>query len=729
MLHLTGYDLTLDDLRAFRQWGSKTPGHPERGHTDGVEVTTGPLGQGIGNAVGHGASPSGQLRARFGADLVDHRTFCVVGDGDLSEGLSHEAASLAGHLGLGRLVCVYDDNHVSIDGPTELSLSDDAGRPVRGLRLARRPPRRGGGGPRRHRGGAPAGHRRGGPAVARHRPQPHRLPVPVQDRRPRRPRLRPEGRRDHARPRPSWACPTSRSTCPTTSASCTAPPGARGRGRAGGMAEAPRRLRGRPRPRSTPASAPPGSRAGPMPLPTWTPGDKVATRVASGKVLQALADVVPSLLAGGADLTSNTGTVLKDHGVQSVDDPAGRQLYFGIREHAMAAVDERAGPARRRAARSGGTFLVFADYCRPSVRLAALSRRQGHLLLHPRLGRRRRGRPHPPAGRARGVAAGHPRPARDPARRRQRDRRGVAPRRRARRPDRADPVPPGPPGPRGHAPASASPRGAHVIRSAATTPTSSSWRRAARCTCAIAAAELLAAEGIHAQVTSLPCGSSSPSRPTLVPGQRCSLPTCPRSPSRRAPRSAGSGGPTTASAIDRFGASAPGERVLAELGFTPEHVAARARQLIDDLEEPHDASRSRLHELQEPGPEPVAGQPPPRVAHQRRAGDLGRARHPRPHLEPVDLPEGDQLRHRLRRAVRRPRARRHARSTDAYWDLVTTDIRGRARPASPGLRRAATAVDGYVSVEVAPDLARDSAGTEAAARAAPRARSPSRTST
>src|SRR3546814_285913 len=125
MLHLTGYDLTLDDLRDFRQWGSRTPGHPEHGHTAGVEVTTGPLGQGIANAVGL-ALAERQLRARFGADVVDHRTYCIVGDGDLSEGVSHEAASLAGHLGLGRLVCVYDDNHISIDGPTDLAPSDDA---------------------------------------------------------------------------------------------------------------------------------------------------------------------------------------------------------------------------------------------------------------------------------------------------------------------------------------------------------------------------------------------------------------------------------------------------------------------------------------------------------------------------------------------------------------------------------------------------------------------------
>ena len=195
MLHLTGYDLSLDDLRAFRQWGSKTPGHPERNHTDGVEVTTGPLGQGLGNAVGM-AIAERQLRARVGADLVDHRTFCVVGDGDLSEGLSHEAASLAGHLGLGRLVCVYDDNHISIDGPTELSLSDDAAARFTSY-----------GWHVEHLGEAAedldaleaalrAGQRRGAPPVARHRAQPHRVPVAIQDRRPGHPRLRAEGRRD-----------------------------------------------------------------------------------------------------------------------------------------------------------------------------------------------------------------------------------------------------------------------------------------------------------------------------------------------------------------------------------------------------------------------------------------------------------------------------------------------------------------------------------------------------
>ncbi|MCB0971136.1 MAG: transketolase, partial [Acidimicrobiales bacterium] len=125
MLHLTGYDLSLDDLKAFRQWGSRTPGHPEAGHTPGVEVTTGPLGQGFANGVGLGIAER-FLRARFSPELCDHFTYVIAGDGCLSEGISHEAASLAGHLGLGRLVYFYDDNHITIDGPTELALTDDA---------------------------------------------------------------------------------------------------------------------------------------------------------------------------------------------------------------------------------------------------------------------------------------------------------------------------------------------------------------------------------------------------------------------------------------------------------------------------------------------------------------------------------------------------------------------------------------------------------------------------
>src|SRR5918994_227608 len=131
MLHLTGYGLTLDDLRPFRQWGSQTPGHPEVHHTTGVEVTTGPLGQGFANAVGMGIAER-WLRANFGTELCDHHTYVICSDGDLMEGVSHEAASLAGHLALGRLVYVYDDNHITIDGATELAYSDDVARRFEG---------------------------------------------------------------------------------------------------------------------------------------------------------------------------------------------------------------------------------------------------------------------------------------------------------------------------------------------------------------------------------------------------------------------------------------------------------------------------------------------------------------------------------------------------------------------------------------------------------------------
>jgi transketolase len=124
MLFLSGYGLELDDLKQFRQWGSATPGHPEVGHTAGVEVTTGPLGQGFANAVGLAIAEANQ-RARFGADVVDHHTFVIVGDGCMMEGLSHEAADLAGHLGLGHLVCIFDDNSITIDGRTNIATSVD----------------------------------------------------------------------------------------------------------------------------------------------------------------------------------------------------------------------------------------------------------------------------------------------------------------------------------------------------------------------------------------------------------------------------------------------------------------------------------------------------------------------------------------------------------------------------------------------------------------------------
>ncbi|MGA8530600.1 MAG: transketolase, partial [Acidobacteriaceae bacterium] len=127
VLHLTGYDLSIEDLEQFRQWGSKTPGHPEYGHTDGVEVTTGPLGQGFGMGVGMAMAEKhlAALYNRPGFNIVDHYTYGLVSDGDLMEGISHETASLAGTLGLGKLIYLYDDNLISLDGPTELTFTED----------------------------------------------------------------------------------------------------------------------------------------------------------------------------------------------------------------------------------------------------------------------------------------------------------------------------------------------------------------------------------------------------------------------------------------------------------------------------------------------------------------------------------------------------------------------------------------------------------------------------
>ena len=138
LLFLTGYDLSLDDIRQFRQWGSKTPGHPERGHTPGVETTTGPLGQGFGNAVGM-AMAEAHLAARYnrpGLEIVDHFTWCLAGDGDLMEGVAAEAASLAGHLRLGKLICLYDANRISLAAATDLAFTEDVGRRFACLRLA-----------------------------------------------------------------------------------------------------------------------------------------------------------------------------------------------------------------------------------------------------------------------------------------------------------------------------------------------------------------------------------------------------------------------------------------------------------------------------------------------------------------------------------------------------------------------------------------------------------------
>jgi len=375
LLHLCGYDLSLDEIKRFRQWGSKTPGHPEYGHTPGVETTTGPLGQGIGNAVGM-AIAERRLAARFNRGsrkIVDHFTYVFCGDGDLMEGVSSEAASLAGHLGLGRLICLYDDNHVTIDGGTELSFTENVtqrfkaygwqvlrvndGNDPEAIRQAFMGARAEVAKPslivcRTHIGyGSP--HKQDSHEA-------HGAPLGADEVRLTKARLGfppeatffiPEEALRHFRrcvERGAKAEAAWQKTFATWASKFSE--------RAEGWHRAMDR------------SLPPGWDAD---LPNFADGKPIATRAAFGQALNAVAPKLPTLMGGSADLSPSNNTAIK--GAHDFQKGAydGRYLRFGVREHAMGAI--LSGLALHGGVRPyGGTFLVFSDYMRPSIRLAAL---------------------------------------------------------------------------------------------------------------------------------------------------------------------------------------------------------------------------------------------------------------------------------------------------------------------------------------------------------------------
>ncbi len=374
LLYLTGFGLELADIEQFRQWGSRTPGHPEYGHVPGVEVTTGPLGQGIANAVGL-ALAEANLRERFGPELTNHHVFAIMGDGDLEEGVSHESCSLAGHLGLGRLVAVYDDNHITIDGPTELSLTDDPalrfkgygwqvielGEAANDLDALERAIRE---------GMAEADR----PSVVVLRSH---IGYPS-------PRFTDTSKahgealgEDEVRAVKEilGMAPDEHFVVPDDVLAAYRAVGTRGRG-------AREEWEAR---RTALCDAEPGLAEDyaacidgrgvdgwESKLPTFTAGDSIATRQACSTTLDAITDVVPGLVGGGADLTGNTGTkLLEGAGVIATDDFRGRQIHFGIREHGMGAVMN--GMYAGGLLPFGGTFFVFSDYMRGAVRVAALS--------------------------------------------------------------------------------------------------------------------------------------------------------------------------------------------------------------------------------------------------------------------------------------------------------------------------------------------------------------------
>lgn len=391
LLHLTGYALPLDEIKQFRQWGSMTPGHPERGLTPGVETTTGPLGQGFGNGVGL-AMAEAYLAARYnrpGLEVIDHQTYAIVSDGDLMEGIASEAASLAGHLQLGKLVYLYDDNHVTLSAGTAITFTEDCARRFaaygwhtqavedgndlaaieEALRRARAETQRpslillrthlGYGSPRKQdtfeAHGSPLGAEEvrltkenlGWPAEPPfHVPEPVRAHFLLAVER---------GKRAEA----TWN--------ETFSAYAQAFPGLA------------REMQGLMR-----GELPPGWETELPRFPADAKG--MATRVASGKIMNAVAPRLPALIGGSADLDPSTHTALKGmgdfqpSGAVARDEQgsggggwsyAGRNLHFGVREHAMGSIMNGLA-AHGGTVPFGATFLVFSDYMRPPIRLAAL---------------------------------------------------------------------------------------------------------------------------------------------------------------------------------------------------------------------------------------------------------------------------------------------------------------------------------------------------------------------
>jgi transketolase len=400
LLHLYGYDLPLDQLVQFRQFGSRTPGHPEFGHTPGVEATTGPLGQGFGMGVGM-AMAEAHLAARFNipgaAPVVDHHTYAIVSDGDLMEGVANEAASLAGTLRLGKLVYLYDDNRITIDGSTSLAFTEsvdarfaalnwhvqavedgnDLDAIERALRAAREEKER--------------------PSLIRVRTH-IGYGSPKQD-----------SEKAHGEPLGPDAARAAKDTLgwpqeppfhvPDEVRAHCREAAARG---AKQQAEWNQRLRAYTKQERSLAAAFETARTGKLPkgwtrdLPVFSSDKPVATRAASGKTINAISDQIPTLIGGSADLAGSNNTRIESSKAFALDGYEARNIYFGVREHAMgAAVNGMA--LHGGVVPFAGTFLIFSDYMRPALRLAALMRaRSTFVFTHDSIGLGEDGPTHQP---------------------------------------------------------------------------------------------------------------------------------------------------------------------------------------------------------------------------------------------------------------------------------------------------------------------------------------------
>lgn len=590
VLHLAGYDIALEDLKAFRQWGSKTPGHPEHGVTPGVETTTGPLGQGLANAVGL-AMAERHLAARFnrpGCEVVDHCTYVMCGDGDLMEGITSEAASLAGHLGLGRLICIYDDNQITIEGSTAIAFTENVaqrfqaynwqvlavedGNDLAAIDQALREAREETARPSlillrtQIAYGSPG---KQGSAEA------HGAPL---------------GREEVCRTKVCLGCPPDVEFCvppevQTTFGACVE------RGRA---AEDLWRQRLEAFRQAHPelaqqwqaeqdGEAPAGWEAA---LPVFAPGEKpLATRAASGRVLNAVASALPNLLGGSADLAPSNNTFLKGLPELQKESYHGRNIRFGVREHAMGAI--LSGLVLHGGLRPyGGTFLVFADYMRPAIRLAALMELPViYVFTHDSIAVGEDGPTHQPVEHLAslrcipGLVVIRPADAgetvaawRQALSFRRRPAALVLSRQNLPVLDRTQ-----------LAEAAGLARGAYVLADAPGTPDLILIATGAEVHLALAARETLAAEGAAVRVVSMPSWELFEEMP-----EDYREAVLPQAVSRRLvieagspmgwERYAGPGGLILG--IDRFGASAPGGVVLKAYGFTPENVVRQARELL-----------------------------------------------------------------------------------------------------------------------------------------------------
>jgi transketolase len=596
LLHVTGYDVSVDDLKGFRQWESITPGHPENILTPGVEVTTGPLGQGFGNAVGMGMAEA-FLAARFNRDghvVVDHHTYCLVSDGDLMEGVASEAASLAGHLGLGKLIYLYDDNHITIDGSTDLAFTEDVGRRFEAY----------GWHVQRVADGNDLDTIDAAVIAAKaEEERPSLIMV-----------------RTHI----GYGSPNKQDSAEAHGAALGVeevaltkeklgwssdlhffvPDQARefyGRAAERGRAEHrawKQRLEAYERADGERAAAFRRALAGELEpgweerLPVFSAHDKpMATRSASGKVLNAIASSIPTLIGGSADLAASNNTNLADCGEEECGDfqkgqHAGRNLHFGVREHGMGAVLNGLA-LHGGVVPYGATFLIFSDYMRPSIRLASLSEAAViYLFTHDSVGLGEDGPTHQPIEHLASLRA--------------------MPRLQLIRPgdanetaaawkvalERRD-------GPvalaltrqnlpiidqQKYGKAEGLARGAYILAEAAGgSPQAIIIGTGSEVSVALAAQQILADEGIGARVVSMPCWElfqeeQQAYRDQVLPPDVTARVAVEAAASFGWERWVGERGKTIG--IDRFGASAPGATALERLGITPDRVAAAVREVL-----------------------------------------------------------------------------------------------------------------------------------------------------